>query len=317
MSGRSSATTSLRAGPGTSLQAACIRCFAVGVVVCRVLGELEVHTGSGPVDLGGPLPRRLVCMLLLADGQVVSDERLCHVIWGQRAEPSKAVASLQAYVSRVRRVLDDRDGWQVQRVGAGYRLLRAAGVTDVDRFVACVHEGRQSLATGRPAEALPVLDEALALWRGVPFADLPDDPQVTAARARLAELREVAVEERLAAHLDAGDAPTAVAELEPAVHDTPFRERRWALLVTGLYRCGRQQEALAVLRQVRQLLADELGIDPGPELQQLERRVLAQDPHLLDMQVILVHLQRVDAGRSGREVPVCPGAICVCVGRGP
>lgn len=251
------------------------------MVVCRVLGELEVHTGSGLVDLGGPLPRRLVCVLLLAEGQVVSDERLCRSVWGRRAEPSKAVVSLQAYVSRVRRVLDRPDGWQVQRVGAGYRLRPAAGTTDVDEFVAGVRQGRRSLAAGRPAEALTVLGEALALWRGVPFADLPDDPQVTAARARLAELREVAVEERSAAHLDAGDAATAVAELEPAAHAAPFRERRWALLVTGLYRCGRQREALAVLRRVRRLLADELGIDPGPELQQLERRVLAQDPHLL------------------------------------
>jgi predicted ATPase/DNA-binding SARP family transcriptional activator len=251
------------------------------VVVCRVLGELEVHTGSGTVDLGGPLPRRLVCMLLLAEGQVVSDERLCQAIWGQRGVPSKAVASLQAYVSRVRRVLGDRDGYKVQRVGAGYRLRPAAGVTDVDQFVAGVQEGRRRLAAGRPDEALPVLGEALALWRGVPFADLPDDPQVMAARTRLAELREVAVEERLAAHLDAGDAATAVAELEPAVRAAPFRERRWVLLVAGLYRCGRQREALAALRRVRGLLADELGIDPGPELQQLERRVLAQDPHLL------------------------------------
>jgi predicted ATPase/DNA-binding SARP family transcriptional activator len=251
------------------------------VVVCRVLGELEVHTGSGLVDLGGPLPRRLVCMLLLAEGQVVSDERLCQAIWGQRTVPSKAVASLQAYVSRVRRVLGDRGGWQVQRVGAGYRLRVAGGVTDVDQFVAGVREGVRRLAAGRPAEALPVLGEALALWRGMPFADLPDDPQVTAARARLAEFREVAVEERLAAHLDAGDVATAVAELEPAVRAAPFRERRWALLVAALYRCGRQREALAALRRVRRLLADELGIDPGPDLQQLERRVLAQDPHLL------------------------------------
>jgi DNA-binding SARP family transcriptional activator len=248
------------------LQPACIRCFAVGVVVCRVLGELEVHIGSGPVDLGGPLPRRLVCMLLLAEGQMVSDERLCQALWGQRGEPLKAVASLQAYVSRVRRILGDRDGWQVRRVGAGYRLRSATGVTDVDQFVAGVQRGRRSLAAGRPAEALPILDEALALWRGVPFADLPDDPQVAAARARLRELREVAVDERLAAHLDVGDAATAVAESEPAVHTAPFRERRWALLVTGLYRCGRQREALAVLRRVRRLLADELGIDPGPEL---------------------------------------------------
>jgi predicted ATPase/DNA-binding SARP family transcriptional activator len=251
------------------------------VVVCRVLGELEVHTGSGPVDLGGPLPRRLVCMLLLAEGQPVSDERLYQAVWGQRGVPSKAVASLQAYVSRVRRALGERDDWQVERVGAGYRLLLARGVTDVYQFVAGVREGRRRLAAGRPAQAVQVLDEALALWRGVPFADLPDDPQVTAARSRLTELREVAVEERLAAHLDTGDAATAVAELEPAARAAPFRERRWALLVAGLYRCGRQREALEALRRVRRLLADELGIDPGPELQQLERRVLAQDPHLL------------------------------------
>jgi predicted ATPase/DNA-binding SARP family transcriptional activator len=263
------------------LQPACIRCFAVGVVVCRVLGELEVHTDAGPVDLGGPLPRRLVCMLLVAEGRVVSDERLCQAIWGPQSVPSKAVASLQAYISRLRRAVGDQIGWQVQRVGSGYRLRLAPGVTDVDQFVAGVQQGRRRLAAGRPEEALTVLGEALALWRGVPFADLGDDPQVAAARTRLEELREVGVEERLAAHLATGDVATAVAELEPAVRAAPFRERRWALLILGLYRCGRQREALAALRRVRRMLADQLGIDPGPELQQLERRVLAQDPHLL------------------------------------
>jgi predicted ATPase/DNA-binding SARP family transcriptional activator len=251
------------------------------VVVCRVLGELEVHNGSGPVDLGGPLPRRLVCMLLVAEGRVVSDERLCQAIWDQRGVPSKAVASLQAYTSRLRRAVGDEIGWQLQRVGSGYRLRLAPGATDVEQFVAGVQEGRRRLAAGRPGEALAVLGEALALWRGVPFADLGDDPQAAAARTRLEELREVGVEERLAAHLATGDVALAVAELEPAVRAAPFRERRWALLILGLYRCGRQREALAALRRVRRLLADELGIDPGPQLQHLERRVLAQDPHLL------------------------------------
>jgi predicted ATPase/DNA-binding SARP family transcriptional activator len=239
-------------------------------------------------------------MLLLAEGQVVSDERLCQAIWGQRGVPSKAVASLQAYTSRLRRAVGDEIGWQVQRVGSGYRLRLAPGVTDLEQFVAGVQEGRRLLAAGRPGEALAVLGEALALWRGVPFADLGDDPQAAAARTRLEELREVAAEERLAAHLATGDVALAVAELEPAVRAAPFRERRWALLILGLYRCGRQREALAALRRVRRLLADELGIDPGPQLQQLERRVLAQDPHLL--------LSAADAVPQVLPAPTTPAA---------
>src|SRR5204863_5522082 len=166
-------------------------------------------------------------------------------------------------------------------VGGGYRLRLAPGVTDAEQFVGAVQEGQRLLAAGRADVALPVLGEALALWRGQPFADLPDEPEAADARARLEELREVAIEERLAACLDIGDVATALADLEPAVRAAPFRERRWSLLILGLYRCGRQRDALAALRRVRRLLADELGIDPGPDLQRLERRVLAQDPHLL------------------------------------
>jgi predicted ATPase len=158
-----------------------------------------------------------------------------------------------------------------------------------------VEDGRTLLADGDAASALRVLTEALTLWRGEPYADLPASPVVEAARGRLEELREVAVDERLAARLATGEAALAVSELGAAVQASPYRERRWALLILGLYRTGRQADALATLRRVRALLAEELGIDPGAELQELERRVLGQDPYLMLPE--LAEPQRQEPGR--------------------
>lgn len=238
----------------------------------RVLGPLEVLDGGTRIDLGGPLPRRLVATLLAAEGQAVSDDRLAEAMWEGEPPPRPAVA-LQAYVSRLRRALG-RD--VLVRSGSGYQL--AARPTDAQEFVEAVARGQAQLEAGQSGAAVTTFTNALGLWRGEPYADLPD---AGAAATTLRELREVAVEERLAARLGAGDAPNAVAELDAAVEAEPYRERRWALLILGLYRSGRQAEALAALRRVRALLADELGVDPGPDLQQLEQRVLAQDPQLL------------------------------------
>jgi predicted ATPase/DNA-binding SARP family transcriptional activator len=248
------------------------------VLSCRVLGPTEVGTGRGRVDLGGPLPRRLVTALIAAAGRPVSGDALALAVWGDEPPPSPEV-SLQAYVSRLRRALGAEHRDALQRVGDGYRLTGAD--TDVAAFEADVARGRESLAEQRPAEAVRAFDAALRLWRGEAFADLAGAGSVEAVRARLAELRLVAVEERLAARLAVGDAPGAVAELTPAVRAEPFRERRWELLILGLYRSARQAEALSALRRVRAMLADELGVDPGPALQSLERRLLAQDPGLL------------------------------------
>lgn len=237
----------------------------------RVLGPTEVEADGARVELGGPLPRRMVAVLLAAEGRPVSEAALTEAVWGDAAPPSPA-ASLQAYASRLRRSLG-RDA--LSRAGDGYRL--AVDDTDAARFAADVRRGRALLDEERPGEALRAFDSALARWRGEAFADLPE----THARTPLEELRTVAVEERLAARLATGDAPGVVGELEAAVNAEPYRERRWELLILALYRSGRQAEALSALRRVRARLADDLGIDPGPALQDLEGRLLAQDPGLL------------------------------------
>lgn len=234
----------------------------------RILGPIEVVVDGQVVDLGGPRPRRLVTALVAAGGKPVSDSALADAVWGSEP-PAKAMSALQVYVSRLRTVC----GREVfERDSVGYRIRVDPGSVDATRFAESVDIGRRQLADGRPADALRTFTDALASWRGEPYADLD-----TVDGSRLVELREVALEECAAARLAVGDAPGAVADLEELVRAAPLRERRWALLVLGLYRAGRQGDALGATRRVRTLLADELGVDPGPELQELERRVLAQD----------------------------------------
>ena len=251
--------------------------------MCRVLGPTEADVDGSAIDLGGPVPRRLFTALIAADGRSVSDDRLVDATWGSDA-PLRTSAALQVYVSRLRLSLRG-DRQQLERRGSGYALRLAPETTDVTRFTRRIEEGRQLLAAGSAVQAAHGFGEALSLWRGEPFADLSSSGlssgQAVAARTRLLELREVALEEQAAARLAMGDAAGAVSGLRAAVTASPYRERRWALLALGLYRCGRQVDALATMRRVRKLLADELGVEPGIELRELERRVLAQDPHLL------------------------------------
>ncbi|GAA4609383.1 putative ATPase/DNA-binding SARP family transcriptional activator [Actinoplanes octamycinicus] len=247
------------------------------MLTCRILGPVEIEVDGVPVAVPGLLPRRLVAALVAGRGRSVSEDALLAVLWGG-APPASARDSLFAYVSRLRRALGgSRDS--LVRTGDGY-LLRTDS-TDADRFAESVERGRELLADGRAAEAVPVLAAALAMWRGEPYAELADDAVAAAARARLAGLRAMAVEEHLAARLGAGDAAGTIDDLEEAVRAEPYRERRWELLILARYRSGRQADALSSLRRVRTLLAEDLGVDPGPALQDLERRLLLQDPQLL------------------------------------
>ncbi|BCJ47847.1 hypothetical protein GCM10010168_22060 [Actinoplanes ianthinogenes] len=243
------------------------------MLTCRVLGPVELEVDGVAVHLGGLLPRRLVTVLAAANGRPVTEDALVDLLWGDEP-PANPRSSLFAYVSRLRRALGRE---ALVRTDDGYRLR--VDESDADRFAAAVDHGRELLKDGRAAEAVPVFDRALAAWRGEPFAELAGD--AVPARARLGELRLVAVEERLAARLTAGDAAGSVGELEEAVRAEPYRERRWELLILAHYRSGRQADALAALRRVRDLLAEDLGLDPGPALQDLERRLLLQDPRLL------------------------------------
>ncbi|WP_433430767.1 BTAD domain-containing putative transcriptional regulator [Nonomuraea sp. CA-141351] len=247
----------------------------------RLFGPLEVDDDEGNrLDLGTRKQRAVLARLGLEPGRVVPLDRLIEELWAGEA-PAKATATLQAYVSHLRRVLEpDRKPRTPPQVlltrEPGYLLNVTPGQTDVGRFAAWAADGARLVKQGRHAEAARVLDRALALWRGEPLAEFPDLAPV--ASARLGELRLAAEEDRLEARLALGEA--SVPDLEALTEAHPYRERAWGLLVVGLYRAGRQADALAALRRVRALLAGELGIEPGPELRRLEQAVFEQAPEL-------------------------------------
>ncbi|NHA69488.1 nSTAND1 domain-containing NTPase [Phycicoccus flavus] len=247
-----------------------------------VLGPLRVERATGPVEIRGAKERLLLARLVAASGRVVGTADLVDTLWGD-APPPSAGKSLQTFVVRLRNTLEpDRSGPPQVLVteGAGYRLVLDPGQVDADRFVRLAALGSRALADGRPEAAAGTLDEALSLWRGTAYADFPDAGFAAAEARRLEELRLTAAEDRLSADLARDRAAAAVPGLEALTHEHPLRERGWELLVTALYRSGRQAEALGAYDRVRGLLADELGVDPGPQLRAVHARVLAHDPGL-------------------------------------
>jgi WD40 repeat protein/DNA-binding SARP family transcriptional activator len=252
----------------------------VSGVLLRVIGPLEVDGPDGPVSVGGPVPRRILCALLVRPGAVVSVDGLLDAAWGDRPPPS-AERSLISHITRLREALARADGSVpalVERRDAGYRLTVAPEDVDATRLEQVLLAVKDVPA----AQALPALREAVALWRAPgPFADLQDTAYPAAEAARLIEVFGSAIDALVAAHLDADDPESAAAEAEARLCEMPFRERLWELLIVALYRQGRQADALAAYERARARLADELGVDPGPGLRWLEARVLAQDPGLL------------------------------------
>jgi DNA-binding SARP family transcriptional activator/DNA-binding CsgD family transcriptional regulator len=250
----------------------------------RILGPLEVLDDQHPVELGRPKQRALLAVLLVHANQVVALDRLIEELWGQQP-PAQATASLQAYVSNLRRALEPgRRAQTPPRVlvtrPPGYRLVVAAEDLDAARFVTLAEEGQRLLEGGRPTQAAQVLREALGLWRGPALADVADEAFAQAERQRLEELRLVVLEDRLAAELALGRHAVAAAELGELVGLHPFRERLHGLWMLALYRSGRQAEALGVFQSARRMLGEELGIDPSPWLRQLEGDILRQAPGL-------------------------------------
>ena len=250
----------------------------------RVLGDLEVVVteGGSPIDLGGPKPRTLLALLIAAGGRPVTVEQLIDQMWGEDP-PARVEASLQSHVARLRRALEpDRavrgPSERLRTHAGGYSLDLAADDVDARRFAALVREARDAL-TSRPEAADALITEGLALWRGAAYAGTAA-PSLDAEATRLDELRLGAVEDLWEARLVTGAVSEAVGELEQLVREHPLRERLWALLARALYRAHRQGDALAALRRAREHLADELGVDPGPELRRLEDLVLRQDPSL-------------------------------------
>jgi DNA-binding SARP family transcriptional activator/streptogramin lyase len=242
----------------------------------RILGSLQVLADDRQVALGGAQQRGVLAILLLHRGEVVSVDRIVDELWGERP-PDRATKTVQVYVSRLRKVLGD--GVLVTRAG-GYALELNGASVDADRFSRLAEEGRKALDDSDPRGAREKLTAALALWRGPALADLAYEPFAQNEAARLEELRLVAVENRAEADLALGRHAELVPELEALVREQPTRERLRGALMLALYRSGRQVEALESYRDARRTLDQELGLEPGPRLQQLERSILTHDPAL-------------------------------------
>ena len=238
----------------------------------RLLGPLEVIGDDGEVVALGGRERVLVATLVLGANQVVSTDRLVDALWGDDP-PATAANALQVHVSKLRKKLSRAGaGESLTSAPQGYVLQTGPGDVDLEEF-----EQLASAAAGEPAEVSRRLREALALWRGPALADVSSD-LLAGEKTRLEELRLLALERRIEADLALGHHADLVGELEALVQADPLREGPRRQLMLALYRSGRQADALATYREAREVLAEELGIDPGPELQALELAILNQDP---------------------------------------
>ncbi len=237
-----------------------------------VLGPLQVRRGGAAVGIPGAKPRAILTMLGLHDGSVVPADTLVELLWGEDP-PRTADKALQTHISALRRTLGD--GFVLTQ-GAGWVL--ADSEVDASRYKTATRLGRAAAAAGDTSQAVARFDEALALWRGIP--ELPDGRRGTSEKTRWMEGHAALVEDRADALLATGRAAEVIGDLEAAIADAPLRERRWGQLMLALYRAGRQGEALGAYQRARALLADELGVDPGPELRRLEAAIVAQDSSL-------------------------------------
>ncbi len=242
----------------------------------RLFGELEALDGGVPVPVRGAKQRALLALLALQRGQPVSADRLIDLLWGdgQAANPANA---LQTQIGQLRRTLGPT---AILTSEAGYALTAGPDEVDVVRFERLVAKGQRLAAGGELEQASAALGEALRLRRGEPLAEFTYVSLFDAERAHLDELTVVAIESRAGADLGLGRFGELAGELEARCREHPLRERLWELLILVLYRSGRQAEALRAYAEIRDHLVDQLGIDPGQALRELQARILAQDPSL-------------------------------------
>lgn len=246
------------------------------MVRIRVLGALTAADERGELDLGGPRQRGVLARLLVARGEVVPVDRLIDDLW--RGEPPpQALGALQAYVSNLRRLLEPR---RPPRAPATVLISRAPGYAvrlDAEAVDAWVFGAELDAAAGLdPRERRRALERALSRWQGPAYAAYAEESWASAEAARLEELRSAAREQLAATLLELDEPALAAAQAEVLSREHPLREEGWRLTALARYRAGRQAEALAALRQAREVLAEELGIDPGPALTRLEADILAQ-----------------------------------------
>jgi DNA-binding SARP family transcriptional activator len=242
----------------------------------RILGPLEVEQNGNALRLGGKQRQSLLAVLLLHANEPVPSEQLIDELWGD-APPDTAAKIIQNNVSQLRKLLRPE---VLITSGRGYLLRAGPDELDSRSFEQLANAGREALARGDAQTASTTLREGLALWRGSALADFVYEPFAQHEIARLEELRLAAGEDRIEADLQLGRHADLVGELEALVAQHPLRERLRAQLMLALYRSARQADALEVYKRTRQHLIDELGIEPGPALQRLEKAVLAQDASL-------------------------------------
>jgi peptide/nickel transport system substrate-binding protein len=282
----------------------------------RLLGPFDVRTEGRVVPIIGHRTQTLLCALLLSRGEVVPTDRLIDALWGDTPPPG-ALHALHVHASKLRAALRAADGdtVQVRTEAGGYRLLLDGHQLDVVRFGELVAAGRRELEAHQPEAAVSALRSADDLWRGAPLGEFAHEPFAQPEIARLTELHLISTETRIEAEMTVGDAATVVPELEGLVAAHPLRERLSGLLMLALYRTGRQARALEVYRQTRELLAEELGVDPSPELQQLMQQVLSHDPKLRaatgpggDSPPVSAPLSADATDRPAPALPASPGA---------
>jgi predicted ATPase/DNA-binding SARP family transcriptional activator len=246
----------------------------------RVLGPIEAWVGDRKVELGAPKQRALLAVLLLNSERIVSQERLLQLLW-QGSPPETAAHALEVYVSNLRKALAPQQPAEViRRQAPGYLLRVDSEAIDLRRFEHLAAKGRQMLDQGDAQGSSLLLREAMSLWRGPAFAGADSSEFLLGERGRLEALRLDALENRIEAELRLGHHLELIGELERLVAENPFRERLCGQLMLALYRAGRQAEASSTYQATRLRLADELGMDPSPGLQDLLTKILRQDRSL-------------------------------------
>jgi predicted ATPase/DNA-binding SARP family transcriptional activator/Tfp pilus assembly protein PilF len=240
----------------------------------RVLGPIEAISNGAPLPLGGPRQRALLALLALEPGRIVPADRLTDELWNGRP-PDGADITLRSYVSRLRGAIGESA--EIRARGAGYARDVQADAVDAVRFERLVREGETALESRRPRRAAEELAEGLALWRGRAFGDVGDDGALAREAERLEELRLHALETQIEADLELGRSAELIDRLEALVREHPYRERFWRQLMLALYRSDRQVDALAAYQRARIALEEQLGLEPGEQLQALERAVLRHE----------------------------------------
>ena len=242
----------------------------------RVLGPLEVVGPAGVIPIPSGKQRALLAVLILDRGQAVGRARLIDELWASRRRPPPTMRCRS--ISRVS--ASGLGPICVETRAGGYRLAMVDATTDLARFERLVRDGQIALEAGEPAAAADRYDEALGLWRGPALADLDGEPAASAERTRLDELRVVVFEHAIDAKLAAGGHLDVIPDLHRAIAADPLREGAYVRLMLASYRAGRQSDALDAFHRARTILRSELGVEPGPALEAMQRAVLAHDPAL-------------------------------------